>query len=256
MVTHQFKKRLLVTVNKIADKQRMGYHLLALKSRLAHVTPGVLGISAIGIAVLGDHAANGDTCLLVQQRQHRLINPPADTLKINITTIGTGGAQAAGQVLIEVGDTGVQAQLIQAELHLAGSPGNTHHPAAGKPGQLRHHLANAAGRGRHHHCFTGPRLALHHQARIGRKTQHTHNANGCGDGRLLRIQLTRAHITKLRNSCTRKAMALPAIGIKDIVTRLVGRYLAGQDPGHGAPVTDLTGQLNAAATPTPLIGVH
>ena len=200
--------------NEIADRQGEDAAVLFLEHRLSRLQPHPRRVAAIHSAILRNQAAAGDAGIFVQMWQHRFESLAADIFVINIDTIGAGRRQGARQVCAKMRDAGIEAQF-------AGHVGaffvpacNADDAAAEDFSHLSHHLANAARCGGNHHGFTSLGLALHYQAGIGGKAQHTQHADGGSDRRHRGVQFSRDHIGEVGNTCPRQAMALPTIGVE------------------------------------------
>jgi hypothetical protein len=87
---HAREEGVLVISDEFTHHQRKDSAPLALEDGLAGLEPGLARIAAVGVAILRNQAAAGDTRALVQQPQNRFEGLAADILEVDIDAIRTG----------------------------------------------------------------------------------------------------------------------------------------------------------------------
>ena len=124
---------------------------------------------------MGDEAAHRHPGEGVEQRQHRVEDPAADILEIDVDAIRAGGRELLAEVGGAVVEGGVEAELFRQRPHLGGAAGDADSPRPAQLCDLADGRADGAGGGGHHHGLARLRLADVAEADIGGEARLVHH---------------------------------------------------------------------------------
>ena len=218
--------------------------------------PHRVGVATVRIAVLRDQAAQRDTRVGVQKRQHALEDVAADALEVDVDAVRACDRQVLGIARRAVRYAGMKTEIVCDKVTLLRRPGDAHDAAAMEFRNLARRLADAARRGGHHDGFPGLWPALHGHARIRGQAQHSQDADGGGDRRYVWIESPGVHVAERADAFSGQAVLLPAIGIEQVIAGFMAAAAALDNLRDRAPVANVTHGFNAAPATAPLIGVH
>ena len=153
-------------------------------------------------------------------------------------------------------DAGVEAELGADEVALDLLAGDADDAAAVDAGDLPHDLPDAAARRGDDHRLAGAGPALHHQPRVSGQTEHAEHADRGRDRRHRGVDPAREHVGEDVDAGSGEPVGLPAVGVEEEVAGLEALDAALHHLRHGAAVADVARSLEAAAPPSPLIGIE
>ena len=174
-------------------------HRQALGQDLAHGGGQPVGAVAFSHAVgLRDQAGDRDARKLVEQRQHRLPDRPADVLEVDIDAVRAGRRQLGGEIGVPVIDGGVEAKLVLHIRAFLGAARDADCPCAGDLRELADQRPDRSTRRRDDHRFSGLRFTDHAQAAVCSEPGHPEHAKASCHWRHCRIELAQVRAIRQR----------------------------------------------------------
>src|SRR5208282_656061 len=156
------------------------------------------------IIVFRDHAAHDHAAEIVEPREHRLLDRPADILPIDVDPFGTVPVECRAEIRRTMIDACVEAELGLDIAAFIGAAGDAHDTRTGAFGELARDRADSPRGRRDDDGLAALRPADLAQSDIGREPRHAEHAERGRERRLGRIELEEGFAGN-------RAIELPAI---------------------------------------------
>src|SRR5271166_6737331 len=132
-------------------------------------------------AVMGDEPADRDARKVVQRRQHRIQNLPADILEVNIDAVRTVRFQTFSQLGLAMVDAGIESEFVLNEAAFLFAPGNADGPAAFDLGDLADQRTEGARSRSDDDALSGLRFSNVQQTSIRAEARHAEHTECVGN---------------------------------------------------------------------------
>ena len=142
-------------------------------------------------AAMGDEPTDRDARKVVQRRQHRIQNLPADILEVNIDAVRTVRFQTFSQLGLAMVDAGIESEFVLNEAAFLFAPGNADGPAAFDLGDLADQRTDGARSRSDDDALSGLRFSNVQQTSIRAEARHAEHTECVGNRAEQAIDLSR-----------------------------------------------------------------